>query len=53
MLLLVIMIDLGKSSFNGSESDQVISVQIMMLGGIVSSKNIDVNVTFIPVIADG
>ena len=47
------MIDLSSSSFNGTESSQVVSVQIIILGGIVSSKNIDVNVTFTSVTADG
>ena len=53
MLLLVIMIDLKKSNFTGFESDQVVSVQIIILGGIVSSKNIDVNITLISGTADG
>ena len=47
------MIDFASSSFTGSESDQVVSVQIMILGGIVSSKNIDVNITFDSITAVG
>ena len=50
---LVIMIDFASSSFTGSESDQVVSVQIMILGGIVSSENIDVNITFDSITAIG
>ena len=47
------MIDFASSNFTGSESDQVVSVQIVILGGIVSSKNIDVNITFDSITADG
>ena len=55
ILVIVIVMDFSSSSFNGpgSESGQIISVQIMILEGIVSSKNIDVNVTFFSVTADG
>ena len=47
------MIDLASSRFNGSESGKVVSVQIMILGGIVSSKNISVNITFVSITAVG
>ena len=47
------MIDFASSNFNGSESAEIVSVQIMILGGIVSSKNIDVNITFVSITADG
>ena len=50
---LVIMIDFASSRFNGSESDEVVAVQIMTLGGIISTKNFDVNITFVSISADG
>ena len=47
------MIDFTSSLFTGLESDKVVSVQIILSGGITSSINIDVLITLIPVTADG
>ena len=43
------MIGFATSNLSGLESDGVLSVQIMILKGIVSSKNIDVNVTLVSI----
>ena len=47
------MIGFQLSKFCGLESDGVVSVQIMILGGITSSENIDVNVTLVSITAEG
>ena len=40
-------------TFRGSESDEVVSVQVMILGGIVSSRDIHVVITLISMSAEG
>ena len=52
-IITVVIIDLASSTFNGSESDKVVSVRVMILGGIVSSKDIDVLITLVSITADG
>ena len=50
---IVVMIDFTSSMFSGSESFQLLSVSVMISGGIVSSRDIDVFITFTPITADG
>jgi len=47
------MISFGASTFSGSESSRVISVTIIISGGIVSSRDISVPITFTPGTATG
>ena len=47
------VIDFTSSTFRGSESDEVVSVQVMILGGIVSSRDIYVVITLISISAEG
>ena len=47
------MIGFQSSKFFGLESDGVVSVQIMILGGIISSEDIDVNITLVSITAEG
>ena len=47
------MIGFATSNLRGLESDGVLSVQIMIFDGIVSSKNIDVNIILVSISAKG
>ena len=47
------MIDFTSSTFSGLESDKVMSVQIVILGGITASRDIDVVITFSSMTAIG
>ena len=47
------MIDFTSHTFIGSKSGGVVPVQVMILGGIVSSRNISVVITLIPMTAKG
>ena len=49
----VAVIDFTSPTFRGSESDEVVSVQVMILGGIVSSRDIHVVITLISITAEG
>ena len=49
----VAMIDFTSPTFIGSESDEVISVQVILLGGIVSSRDIYVVITLMSITAEG
>jgi len=47
------MIGFTSSIFSGLASDNVLSVNIVTLGGIISDKNIHVLITFVPRTANG
>ena len=47
------MIGFTSPTFRGSESDEVVSVQVMIIGEIVSSKDIHVFITLISMTATG
>ena len=47
------MITFGSSTFNGSESSEVIMATVIISGGIVSSRDISVPITFTAVTATG
>ena len=47
------MIAFGSSTFSGSESSGVISATVIISGGIISSRDISVPVTFTPGTATG
>ena len=47
------MITFESSTFSGTESSRVISATIIISGGIVSSRDISVPITFIPGTAIG
>ena len=47
------MINFTSPTFIGSESDGVVLVQVMILGGIVSSRDISVVITLIPTTTEG
>ena len=47
------MITFTSSTFNGSESSEVIIASVTISGGIVSSRNIKVLITFTPRTAAG
>ena len=49
----VAVIGFTSPTFSGSESDEVVSVQVMILGGIVSSRDIYVVITLISISAEG
>ena len=49
----VAVIDFTSPTFRGLESDEVVSVQVMILGGIVSSTDIYVVITLISITAEG
>ena len=49
----VAVIDFTSPIFRGLESDEVVSVQVMILGGIVSSTDIYVVITLISITAEG
>ena len=49
----MVVIDFTSPTFSGSESDEVVSVQVMILGGIVSSRDIYVVITLISISAEG
>ena len=49
----VAMIDFTSPTFIGSESDEVVSVQVMILEGIISTKDIYVVITLISITAEG
>ena len=40
------MITFGSTTFNGTETSQVISATVVISGGIVSSRNINVLISF-------
>ena len=39
------MITFGSSTFNGTETSEVISTTVVISGGIVSSRNINVSIS--------
>ena len=47
------MIDFTSPTFIGSESDGIVPVQVMILGGIVSSRDIYVVITLTSITAEG
>ena len=47
------MITFSSSTFSGTESSEVISATVMISGGIVSSRDISVPITFTSVTATG
>ena len=51
--LLVARIQFASSMFSGLESSGVLSVSIIILGGIVSSRDITVQITFVSETATG
>lgn len=42
------MITFSSSTFDGSESSGIVSATIIMSGGVVSSKDINISVSFTP-----
>ena len=52
-LTLVAVIEFASSEFSGRESSKVISASIIILDGIISSKDIDVMIKFMPETAQG
>ena len=49
----VVMIGFISSTFSGLESNTVMLVQIVIQGGIIASRDIDVFITFSPITAIG
>ena len=49
----VVMVTFSSSTFDGSESSGIVSATIIISGGVVSSKDINIPISFTPGTAAG